>query len=261
MGDHGRNLAKSLGRALDILESFSGAEAEIGVTQLSARLGLAKSTVHRLLTTLLERGYIQKNLRTNQYRLGIKTWELGCLAVSQLGLREVARPLMEELAHKTREIVHLSIRDGAEVVYIDKIESPQPIQAYSRIGSRMPAYCVATGKAILAHLPESALKRVFGRRLKAHTPRTLATWGALRKDLERVRTQGYSVNRGEWRENVCGLAAPIFNHAGEVVAAMGITVPAVRFTQEFLEWAIPLVKETTRQASRQLGCPQNRLPA
>ena len=183
MGDHGRNLAKSLGKGLDILESFAASEAEIGVMQLAARLGPAKSTVHRLLATLLERGYIQKNPKTKQYQLGLKTWELGCVAISQIGLREAVRPLMEELALKTREVVHLSVLDGTGIAYTDKIESPQPIQAYSRIGSRMPADCVATGKAILAHLPEPALKSAFGRRVKAYTPKTLAAWEALRKEL------------------------------------------------------------------------------
>jgi DNA-binding IclR family transcriptional regulator len=167
-------------------------------------------------------------------------------------VRGVATSHLESLASRTSETVHLSVLDETEVLYIDKIDSPQPVRAYSRLGGRAPAYCVATGKALLAYAPDSVVDKLDGK-LERHTPRTITKFDELKRELARVREQGYALNRGEWRESVCGLAAPIFSANGRTVAAVGISGPLERLTPGVLRDFAPLVLDSGRAISRDLG--------
>jgi DNA-binding IclR family transcriptional regulator len=160
---------RSVNNALAVLESFSAERPEIGVTELSHTLGLGKSTVHRLLTSLAARGYVRKNPDTERYRLGFKAFEVGSLVAGRGAVREVAAPFLRSLMRATKETVHLGVLDEWEVVYIDKMESDQPLQMYSRIGRRAPLHCTALGKALVAGEPEDWLDRFLGRRLRGYT--------------------------------------------------------------------------------------------
>lgn len=245
-------LGTTLLKGLAVLEALAASDDPRGVTDLAKELGLVKSDVHRLLQALADQRYVRKVAESGRYECTLKVWELGALVAERLDLRRVARHHVEDLAHRTSETVHLSVLDGAEVLYVDKIDSPQPVRAYSRIGGRAPASCVATGKALLAHAPEAVLNRVV-ETLKRYTPRTITNGDALRKELRRVRDVGYAVNRGEWRETVCGLAAPIFDVRGEAIAAIGISGPIERLTSSRLRELVPLVVFAARAISRALG--------
>lgn len=245
-------MGTTLLKGLALLEALAMSDGPRGVTALANQLGMAKSDVHRLLRALAGQRYVRKAAESGRYECTLKVWELGALVAERLDLRRVARHHVENLAHETSEAVHLSVLDGVDVLYVDKIDSPQPVRAYSRIGGRAPAHCVATGKALLAHAPEAVLDRAVGA-LQRYTPRTITNAAALRKELRRVREAGYAINRGEWRESVCGLAAPIFDVSGNAIAAIGVSGPIERLTHGRLREFAPLVVSAAREISRALG--------
>jgi DNA-binding IclR family transcriptional regulator len=239
-------------KGLTVLEALAASREPRGVTDLANELGMLKSNVHRLLQTLAHRGYVRKDAASGRYECTLKVWELGALLAERLDVRRAARPHVAALAERTSETVHLSVLDGADVLYVDKAESPQPVRAYSRVGGRAPAYCVATGKALLAHAPDEIVTELSAA-LVRHTPRTITDPDVLRKELRRVREVGYAVNRGEWRETVGGLAAPIFDVNRAAIAAIGLSGPTDRLnTNRMREWA-PLVMAAASAISRELG--------
>ena len=216
----------TLVKGMQLLESIVRSKSAMGVTELASRLDLGKSNVHRLLQALVELGYVRKN-EEGTYQASLKVWELGTALDPQLMIRSAARVPMQNLLDSIRETVHLSILDGAEVLYIAKLDSPEPVRAYSEVGGRAPAHCVATGKAILAWQGEDFLKQLAGR-LTRHTESTITQPAALQEELQRVRANGYAVNRGEWRDSVWGVGAPIRSSNGTTLAALGISGPALR---------------------------------
>lgn len=245
-----RESAKALTKGLDVLEALAANRRELTLTALARELGFRKATAHRITRVLEDRGYLERNPDTYAYRLGLRVWQLGYQVVNQLRLREVARPLLERLARETEEHVNLALLDGHEAVFIDIIESAKPIRAYTYLGGRVPAYCSATGKAILAFQQEEIVTGVIRAGLKPFTDRTIVQAGRLREELKLVRALGYAVNREEWREDVYGLAAPIWNHESKVVASVSITTPASRFDED--KFCSP-VMGTARGISQAMG--------
>lgn len=239
-------------KGLALLEVLATRDQPSGVTQLADELGLMKSNVHRVLQTLAHAGYAKKEPAGGRYECTLKLWELGARVAERLDVRTVAQPYVRALAERTSETVHLSVLDGYEVLYLDKIDSPQPVRSYSRIGGRAPAYAVATGKALLAHAPQDALKDL-AKKLVRHTPRTITGLEALLKDLRRVRETGYAINRGEWRESVHGLASPVFDGTGQAAAALGISGPGERLNSKRIREYAPVVMEAAANVSRALG--------
>jgi DNA-binding IclR family transcriptional regulator len=245
-------MEKTLVKGLQLIEVLARSDGPRGVTQLAGELSLTKSNVHRLLKTLQSQGYLSYIDSTSHYDLSLKLWELGSLVLSRLDIKKVAFPHLETLADRTRETVHLSIRDEREVVYIDKIDSPEPVRAYSRLGGRAPVYCVATGKALLAFAPEAVIQSVIDT-LVPFTPRTVTTGPALRAELEMIRVSEYAVNRGEWRATVGGAAAPVRDSSGAVVAAVGISGPLERFKPTRVRELMSAVLATASAISAGLG--------
>lgn len=243
---------KTFVKGLVLLEAMARSEKGCGVSELAVQLDLNKSNVHRLLAALVHQGFAQKNADTNRYELTMKLWELGSRTANKLDVRVESLPFMKQLAEQTQETVHLSVLDGPEVLYIEKIDSPQPVRAYTTIGGRAPAQCVATGKALLAWADEATLLAVKNR-FKSHTDKSIVRLGDLRKQLDDVRAKGYAVNTGEWREQVVGAAAPIQDATGRVVAALGISGPADRLPQALLEQRGEKLLEVTALISRRLG--------
>lgn len=217
----------TLVKGLQLLELLARHDGALGVSELASRLALGKSNVHRLLQALVELGYVRKNDPQGSYEASLKVWEIGTALASRLGVKAAAIEAMDQLLQTTRETVHLSVLDGDEVVYLHKLDSPEPVRAYSEIGGRAPVHCVATGKAILAWQPEAYIAGIAGR-LRRHTPKTITDPDELRRDLQRVRSNGFAVNRGEWRETVWGVASPIHDGRGTVVAAIGVSGPSSR---------------------------------
>lgn len=233
------------------LEWLCERDGPAGVTEMSVALRVSKSNAHRILSTLAQLGYAY-NREDGRYEATLKTWEVGSAVIGRLDFKEISRPLMAALSRKTGETVHLSILSGREVIYLEKVESTQPVRAYSRIGGRAPVYAVATGKALLAASRESIDVIVPGR-LKAFTPSTITNRAALKKELERIRRDGYAVNKGEWREDVYGIGAAILNDGGELVAAIGISGPGIRFTADRIKAFAQDVVESAASISAELG--------
>lgn len=249
-------MEKTVVKAIELVETLSRMDAPAGVTSLAQELKLTKSNVFRLLNTLVQRGYVRRYEDTGQYELTLKLWHLGSAVLSRMDLKKIASPYIQDLMRSTKESVHLSVFAEGDVIYIDKVESDQPVRAYSRIGDRPPAHCVATGKALLAYLPEEEQNKVLEGTLEKYTPNTITSSRALRKELETIRRLGYSVNRGEWRESVCGVAAAIRDASGEVVAAVGISGPAERLKPDVFPRVAPRVISCANQISAELGNTQ-----
>lgn len=241
----------SVRKALRILESFSPDQPELGVTEISSILKSHKSSVFRILTTLTSEGFVEKNPLTNKYRLGLKLVDLGNRILNRYDLRDHAGPFMEELAKGTDEIVHLSILDGNEIVYLGKKGEGQPLTVATKIGGRSPAHACAMGKVLLSGLSSEQLASVFARRpLTKLTPRTITTMPRLVKELERVRRRGYAVDDEESFPGIRCVAAPLFDSSGTVVAAISATVPKQRMGQKRMKEIRKRVISTARLISK-----------
>jgi len=196
-------------------------------------------------------GYVSRN-ETGGYRAGIRLFELAARQLHLLDLRRVAAPAMRQLADTTGETVHLSVLDGLEVIYIEKIDSPQPIRAYSMVGGRAPAWAVATGKALLAYQPVDSLDARTDP-LTRYTPTTLMSIAALKQDLRKTVRRGYALNRGEWRVGVGGIGVAVFNALDEAVAAVGIPGPLERLPMAGIKSLASQVRECANAISHAMG--------
>lgn len=238
---------------LDLVEALAGNELARGVTELGAELHLAKSTVYRLLQTLLKRGYAVQDPSSGRYRLGLKFLELGAVVLGGLSIRTIAQPHLHRLMEATRETVHLGLLEGHEVVYADKIECPQTIRMYSQVGRRSPLHCTALGKALLAFQSEPLFQDLIGAGLRRYTPRTVTRPGRLRQELRRIRAEGVAIDAEEFEEGLRCVAAPIRDHTEAVVASIGIAGPAVRLGPDRLPGLIKHVRDAADAVSADLG--------
>ncbi len=226
----------------------------MGVTELARHLGLAKSTVHRLLATLLSEGFVRQ-LEDGRYTLGFTLWELGSRMVGRLQLREVAHPIMEELRNKTSETVHLSILDGTDVLYIDRFESESTMILFRRIGFRMPAHATSSGKAILAFSPPSVVEQVLATGLKKVGPRTLTKKSDFLETLEQIRIEGCVVSIEESEAGASSVGAPVFDYRKAVSGAVSVAGPTQRFPKSTVGRIKRQVRKAANDISRALGYP------
>lgn len=226
----------------------------LGLTEIGNLIGLHKSSVHRLLLTLIHNGYVSQHPQNQQYYLTIKMFELGSRVIDGKDLLKVARPFLESLRDLTNETVHLVIPDGTDIVYIDKVESNNSIRMYSRIGARGPLYCTSAGKAILAYLPESKVREIWAAsNIVRRTPNTIVDYSHFLLTLERVRETGYALDEEENEPNIRCIGAPIFNYKGNVVGAVSISGPTMRVTLEAIETFKEHIIKYTRLISQELG--------
>lgn len=239
-------------KGLGVIELLAHSERPLGLTEIARHLGLAKSNVHRLLQALVDLHFVIRDEAGTGYSASIKLWELGSAVLSRLDLRRHAEAWMEKLMSASEESVHLSVLDRGEVVYVHKIDSPNPVRAYTQIGGRALAHCVATGKAMLAFQPDSMLQRMASG-LAPSTPNSIVDPERFLQEMEKVRKQGYAINRGEWRETVCGVAAPIIDGNGHVIAAVGLSGPIERFKPQRIKVFAELVREAADEISMGLG--------
>ncbi|HEX7816555.1 IclR family transcriptional regulator [Dyella sp.] len=246
-------------KGLNVLEAVARSSGPRGVSELARELALTKSNVHRTLQTLATAGYVRPGSVAGTYECTLKLFEMASGIVARIDVRQSADPFMQQLARLTKETIHLSILDGLDVIYLNKIESPQPVRAYSTIGGRAPAHCVASGKALLAWQRDAVLQQL-PERLTAPTGRSLATRDALLDELGRIRRQGFAVNRGEWREGVGGIAAIVFDVTGAPIAAIGISGPLERLRPASIRKYSQLVMEAALGLSRALGYARSSYP-
>ncbi|MCG0239985.1 MAG: IclR family transcriptional regulator [Firmicutes bacterium] len=253
-----RAILQSVDSALRLLETFSRAEPELTLAELSRRLGLGKSTVFRLLSTLEARGFVERNPETGRFRLGLKALYIGGLVIHRINLITGSQLALERLVRESGETAHLVVYERGEAVFVNKVESSRTVTMGSHIGARMPAYCTATGKVLLAHLPEGELERYLAetplRRLTLHT---ITDPDRLREHLRQVREQGYAVDQQESEEGLMCVAAPIRGPQGNVVAAVSVSGPAVRLARQLPKMR-ELVQAAAAEISQNLGwCPGN----
>ncbi|MEX1216446.1 IclR family transcriptional regulator [Saccharospirillum sp.] len=243
----------SLANAIALLKTFSEKDVELGISELSKRLGLAKSTVHRMATTLVIGGLLEKNTANDKYRLGLTLFSLGGLVRRRLDVPSVARPILQELKSELNETVLLGVLDGPEVVYLFHFESTHAIRMQSDIGVRKEALCTGEGQVILAFKSDVEIDEALSGTIKQRTNYTITDPAELRKKLLRIRAQGYCVEDQESEVGMRCIAAPIFNMNGEVVAGMGLAGPIHRMDEDTILRYVPHVQDTARAVSQRLG--------
>ncbi len=232
-----------LDRALAILDVLSAEGPDLSLGEISEKLELHKSTAHRLMMVLERHKFIERNSVSGRYRLGLKLFELGTKAVSQLDLRERARPFLERLVLETSETVHLCVLDDSEVGYLDKVEPTRSVRMATSVGRRNPMHCTAVGKAIMAYLPEAEVEAIIQRQgMKTMTPNTITNFLALKKELSAIRERGYSIDNEEIEEGVRCVGCVVRNFSGDPLAAISVSGPAFRVTQgKVAELAVPVM--------------------
>ncbi len=246
-------LVRAVDHALQLLSCYSERE-EMGVTELSKKLGLHKNNVFRILATLEFRGYIEQNKKTEGYRLGPKIFELGLIFKYQMGLIKHARPIMEEIVKRHNETTYLGVLRNIYAIYIDNVETSYTVRVVSRVGSQIPAYASAIGKVQLAYLPSDDLERLLrDRRLRPLTSNTITDKDFLTEELRRVAQEGYALDNEEFEEDVRCVAAPIRDYTRWVVAGLSISGPAFRLTDDVIPSLIETVKWGALQISKSLG--------
>jgi DNA-binding IclR family transcriptional regulator len=239
--------------ALLVLKAFTAEEAEIGISSLAKRLGLAKSTVHRLAVTLAAEGFLEQNPDNGRYRLGLSLFALGALVRRRMDVAHEARPLLGVLRDRTQEAVHLAILSRQSIIYLFNLESTQAIGMRSYIGTLKPAHCTSEGRVLLAHAPDPVVDAVLSGPLEPRTPKTLVQPADIRNALEEVRQLGYAMDDEESEAGMRGVAAPIRDLSGKVVAAVGLAGPTQRLTKKELRALAVEVVATADGVSARLG--------
>jgi DNA-binding IclR family transcriptional regulator len=243
----------SVANAIRLTKAFSENEYEMGISALALRLGLAKSTVHRLATTLVEYDFLEQNRETGKYRPGLALFELGTLVRRKMDVMSEAQAEIHSLAEATGETVQLAILDHLSVLYIRIRESHQAVRLSSGLGSRAPAHCTGVGKAILAYQPQEVVRQVTDAGLKRYTENTITSAEALVQELATVRARGYAIDDEEMEIGLRCVAAPIRNHTGEVVAAISVSAPVQRMSKKSVATTAPNVIAAADSISRRLG--------
>ena len=249
-----KKIIQSIDRALQVLELFSLEKPELGVTEISKALNIYKSNVHNILTTLSEKSFVKKDVKTDKYKLGIKFFELGSVVIKNMDLRKIAHPYIEELSKKFNETVHLGVLDKGRVVSIEREESDKGLCSHIEIGKRAPLHCTAVGKAIMAYLSKDKVAAIVKEKgLKKYTENTITNKKELEKEFLKIRKQGYAVDNMEHEEGVHCIAGPIRDHSGEVIASMSVSGPAFRINESNIPSIAKKVKEYCDYISKEMG--------
>lgn len=253
--DKSEYIIQAVDHALDLLEQFQGDVDELGVTELSKRLKLHKNNVFRLLATLESRNYIEQNRVTENYRLGLKTLELGQTFIKQMGLLRQSRPVLEALVKECNETTYVAILKESHIVYLDVVETDLTVRVVPRVGSRLPAYCTAAGKIQLAYMTDEELDHYLPtKEMKRFTPNTITDRDEFKTHLAKIVELGYAIDNEEMDIGVCCVGAPIRDYTRRIIGAVSISGPSMRFSPERMEKElIPLVKRAGEDISTKLG--------
>jgi DNA-binding IclR family transcriptional regulator len=245
---------QSLDRGLQLMEILSQADEPSGLGELSDLLSVDRSTVHRLLATLMHRGYVQQDPDSKRYTLGLKVVELSRLAIDRVSLRAVAKPHLKQLVRQTGESVNLAVMASLHCICLDHEPSPSALAVTNDIGGVFAPHATAAGKVLLASLPEERQQQVLlSEPLVGFTPRTITDVSALQRHLQIVRQQGYAVDDEERYLGVRCLAAPIYDHRGKVVAAVSVAGPATRVRLGSVPALAELVVSAAQGVSHEIG--------
>jgi DNA-binding IclR family transcriptional regulator len=251
-------MVKSVDRALKIITLVSKRKEGVGVTELASNLDLNKSSIFRLLSTLVDHGFIEQNPETKKYRLGYKYLELSSMLLESIDLRTQAKSFLEELESYTNEVIHLVVYDQGEAIYIEKLEGSETLRTHSQVGRRAPMHCSSVGKVILAHLPLNEIVDFIDKNgLPKHTENTITDKEAFFKELGKIRNLGFATEIEENETGITCIAAPIFDHRKKITAAVSISGPSIRMTEERLAEIKPIIVDAGKKISMRLGYTDN----
>ncbi|GLY31800.1 IclR family transcriptional regulator [Kineosporia sp. NBRC 101731] len=249
-GSRGATAGESVtARALALLGAFDDRHRRLTLTEMAHRAGLPVPTAHRLVAELVQWGALDRLPDSARYVVGRRVWDLGLLAPVQTGLRQVASPFLHDIYAATLATVHLAVRDGIEVLYVDRLAGHQSVPVVSEVGSRLPLHSTGVGKALLAHAPPP-VRRGALERLTRITPYTITQPGRLTAQLERVRREGYAQTVEEMSLGGCSVAVPVRGARDEVVAALGIVVPSLKRDRPRLVAALRVAAEGISRSLR-----------
>jgi DNA-binding IclR family transcriptional regulator len=237
---------------LEVLEAISKLGVPSSLGSIISATGRPKGTVHRMVSTLVNTDYVKQD-ESGHYFLTLKAWRIGSVAVQALDIADKGRPILSKLGSETGETVHLAVLDpSGGVVYVSKVESPKSISVQTRLGQINPSWCTATGRSMIAFNALVAQK-VLSEKLEKFTNKTIASPAKIKELLDQVRVNGFAVTLAENHPEMGGIAAPIRDHTGAVVASCGVAIPAFRMNAELIDRFIPLVVDAANTISNLLG--------
>jgi DNA-binding IclR family transcriptional regulator len=249
-----KTTVQSVERTLDLLEALADM-GEAGIAQLSNHVLLHASTVHRLLATLIARGYVRQNPDSGRYQLGLKPLDIARAVRDHLDLRMEALPILQELMRKSGETANLSVLDDRQIVYLEQVSSPGwMLRMFVQVGARAPLHSTAAGKVLLASLCDNDLRQMLSAYcLTPFASRTIVDLQVLMAELKEVKLQGFATDYGEQEEGVSCIAAPVRDYTGRAVAAISVSGPWIRITPERVSLLVPLLQEACARLSIALG--------
>jgi DNA-binding IclR family transcriptional regulator len=249
-----KDVVQSVDRSLGLLELLASYPNGISIADLSKASQLHKSTVHRLLNTLVYKGFVKQNQADNTYKLSLKLFELGASVINDHSLREVASPHLKALRDATGEVVHLVIPEPPYIIYIDKFDSKETIRMHSSIGKRSPMYCTSVGRAILSTYSDEKIRAIWNQsHIQKLTDHTITEFEPFLHMINQVRQNGYAEDNEENELQVRCFGAPIKDYTGETVAAISISTPIIRLDDTRIDQFKQLIIEYSRKISKELG--------
>lgn len=246
------NTVRAVDRALDVLLCFTKQTPQLSMSQIAAQVGIHKSTVHRLLATLEERDFVERDPASGLYRPGINLLHLAFLSLENNDLRQICHPYLHQLRDQFQETVNLSVLDQAVMVYLDVVESPQRVKLAAAIGQRLPAYCTASGKAFLAFSPPEVVEAVLAQGMSPHTCYTIVDREVYTQNLDQIRERGFGFSIEEFEEGITAVAAPILDRDQRPFAAIAVAGPSFRLTEQKLLEIGPVLMETAAEISQEI---------
>ncbi|WP_373806710.1 IclR family transcriptional regulator [Delftia acidovorans] len=247
-------MVPALERGLRLLQEFGRGNATLGAPELARRLQLPRATIFRMLNTLEAMGFLQRAEGSNDYRLGLSVLRLGFEFLSSMDLTELGQPVIARLCGEIRYPCNIVVRDGRSIVYVAKVTPPTPLTSSVRVGTRLPAHATALGRVLLADLSLPELRTLYPEEhLEAHTPKTPRTVLDLFNLVEADRERGHVFSEGFYESSICTIAAPVRDHSGRVVAALGTTVPAPHVEEGRAETLIAGVCDAAAELSELLN--------
>lgn len=249
-----QEIVQSVDRTLCILELLSDYEEGLGITEIGEKLELHKSTVHRLLNTLIYKEYVKQNKNTSRYEITLKLFELGNKKLEKMDLVTIAKPYLKELMEKTNEVTHLVVREGTDIIYMAKMEPFKSISVYTRLGMSKPMYCTAMGKAMLSHMEDDEIQEIWNASyVQKLTDNTVVDFNKLKEKLIEAKEKGYAIDDQEVEIGIKCLGTVIRDYTGNVCGAISISSSILTLTEEKNVYFSKLILEYADKISKELG--------
>jgi DNA-binding IclR family transcriptional regulator len=243
---------RAVDRALDLLLCFTQEKTVLSLTEIADEVGISKSTVHRLLATLVRKRFLIRDSATGKYHLGYRFLEMASQVFDDVN-QQWALPYLRRLADECGETVDLAVLDNDHVIYLQVVESHQRVKLAAAMGQRLPAFCTATGKAFLAFIPESRVKKILGTSLTKYTENTHTELADLDRDLRETRERGFAISEQEYEKDINAVAAPILAADGHPLVAIAIAGPSFRLTHERMLLLGRTIQEVVVSITREVG--------